>query len=162
MANHELLHIQQRDSESIRLKGLQQHLTKSNIYSTDANKDYPTHYTPEYRSKHKHNLYSNTDEEGNEHFILHIVPQHPDGLPPQVSISEAYKIFLEDLSKGRRFNYFYKQLITLRRDILIDINNRNQGLVARDLMISPVKMSTIAQMLKEMDAPQLMVTNPVA
>ncbi len=88
--------------------------------------------------------------------------EYPIGLPPQIELSEAYKYFLQALKEGRHFNNFYKQLITLRRDILLDIANRNQGTVAKDLNINTVKMSAIVAMLKEIDAPQLHVTNPNA
>ena len=88
--------------------------------------------------------------------------QHPEGLPPQIEISETYKLFLEEINKGRIFNKFYKQLQTLRRDIMLDIANRNQSQVAKDLKINPVKMSAIIAMLREMDEPQLHVTNPGA
>ena len=85
--------------------------------------------------------------------------EYPLGLPPQIDLSEAYKYFIEAIKEGRQFKYFYKQLITLRRDILLDISNRNQGLVAKDLNINSVKMSAIVAMLKETDVPQLHVTN---
>jgi len=88
--------------------------------------------------------------------------EYPIGLPPQIQLSEAYKYFIEAIKQGRQFKYFYKQLMTLRRDILLDISKRNQGLVAKDLHINPVKMSAIIAMLKEMDATQLHVTNVYA
>ena len=88
--------------------------------------------------------------------------EHPIGMPPQIAISEAYKQFLNDIARGRQFNHFYKQLITLRKDILLDISNRNQGIVARELNINPVKMSAIVAMLKEIDSPQYHVTNRLA
>jgi len=104
------------------------------------------------------------DQQVNESIILRLDTnkQHPEGLPPQTEISETYKLFLEELNKGRIFNKFYKQLQTLRRDIIIDIANRNQSHVAKDLRINPVKMSAIIAMLKEMDEPQVHVTNPGA
>jgi len=85
--------------------------------------------------------------------------EYPIGLPPQLHLSEAYKYFIRSISEGRQFKYFYKQLITLRRDILLDISKRNQGVVARDLHINPVKMSAIIAMLKEVDATQYHVTS---
>lgn len=98
-------------------------------------------------------------EDNKSYSTLLRVPEHPIGLPPQIGLSEAYKLFLNYLESGRQFKYFYKQLMTLRRDILIDISSRNQGLVAKDLGINTVKMSAIVAMLKEMDAIQYTVEN---
>lgn len=88
--------------------------------------------------------------------------EYPQGLPPQVELSEAYKYFISQLESGRRFNLYYKQLLTLRRDILLDCRQRSQGLVAKDLQLTPTKLSTIVQLFKEVDSPQLFVTNPNA
>ena len=85
--------------------------------------------------------------------------EYPLGMPPQVELSEAYKYFISQLASGRRFNLYYKQLLTLRRDILLDCMQRSQGLVARDLQLTPTQLSTLVQLFKEVDAVQYFVTN---
>ncbi len=85
-------------------------------------------------------------------------PHHPIGLPPLIEVTEAYKLFMYDLARGRRFRYFYKQLVSLRRDIILDTQIRTQKEVAVDLHMTPIKLSIILQVLKEMDSPDTHVS----
>lgn len=43
---------------------------------------------------------------------------------------------------------YYSHLVSFREDILKDIFDRNQGVVARDLGLTPSKLSYITQILK--------------
>ncbi len=85
-------------------------------------------------------------------------PHHPIGLPPLVELTESYKLFLYDLARGRRFRYFYKQMVSLRRDIILDTQIRTQKEVAVDLKMTPIKLSTLVRLLKEIDAPDTHVS----
>ena len=45
---------------------------------------------------------------------------------------------------------FYQLLIDNTKDLLIDIDKRNQGLVAKDLNMTQSQLSIIVKMLKEL------------
>lgn len=58
-----------------------------------------------------------------------------------------YKEFLETTHTKHDPNYYLK-LVKYTKDILLDISMRNQFLVARDLNITPVKLSHLLPLLK--------------
>jgi len=62
----------------------------------------------------------------------------------------TYSEFLTKLNTSVHIKDYYSQLIVHTKDILQDIESRNQGLVARDLHITQSKLSNILPLLKEL------------
>ena len=68
-----------------------------------------------------------------------MIPDTYEGFKTLIQLEEMYKMD------------YYKSLIKFRKDILRDIDNRNQGVVSRDLKLSQPKLSTISNMLKAIE-----------
>lgn len=108
------------------------------------------HDNPDNHDNHdNHNNHDNPDNPDNHELI-------------EPEPSAAYRMFIQDIAKGRRFNFFYRQIITLRADILIAVKDGKQKDVAKDLNINVVKMSAIVAMLREMDSPEYHVSDRYA
>jgi len=63
--------------------------------------------------------------------------------------ANSYEHLLE-LAKTTKVDNYYQTLVTHTEELLVDINKRNQGVVARDLNMSQTELSHILKLLKEL------------
>jgi len=59
-----------------------------------------------------------------------------------------YRQFIQNITKQDK--EYYLNLVKFTKEIILDIGMRKQHLVARDLKITPVKLSNILPVLKAM------------
>lgn len=68
---------------------------------------------------------------------------------------EEFKDYIKHTQIPKEDYYIY--LLEFYDEILLDIFNRNQGVVARDLKINPTKLSNIMPIIKAFKARQILV-----